>query len=98
MSGGALNYVYSLVSTAADDIRHRSRRPDHLAFADHLDLISKALHDVEWVLSSDYGDEGDLESLAAVLTPEQRLSSALELAKAAHTDLGEVIKRYALTR
>jgi len=29
-----------------------------LAFADHLDKVAKALHDVEWTFSGDYGPDG----------------------------------------
>jgi hypothetical protein len=55
MSGGSLNYLYTTVEEAAMTIRQRSRQdPWFLAFADHLNLVAKALHDVEWALSFDY--------------------------------------------
>lgn len=67
MSGGSLDYVYSRVHEAAGEIRARSQKRRHLAFADHLDLVARALHDVEWVLSCDYGEDGDKDAIKAVI-------------------------------
>ena len=67
MSGGSLEYVCYKVENAADEIRSRAETLSLKAFADHLDLVAKALHDVEWVFSGDYGDGDDEESIRAVL-------------------------------
>lgn len=61
MSGGSMDYVYARVSEAADNIRERGDSTTlHKAFAEHLYLVAKALHDLEWEQSGDYG-EGDAD-------------------------------------
>jgi len=77
MSGGSLEYVYYKVTEAADSIRDR-REPLYQAFAKHLDLVSRALHDVEWVLSGDYGAGDDVEAVRKVLAPGAELAAAIE--------------------
>lgn len=57
MSGGSLEYSYFKVGEIADLIRKQSRNKLHIAFAAHLDLVSKALHDLEWALSGDRSPE-----------------------------------------
>lgn len=60
MSGGSYNYAYMGIEQTACEVRIRAEgNPLRLAFAAHLDLVAKALHDLEWVDSSDYahGDE-----------------------------------------
>lgn len=73
MSGGSMNYLYRRVEDAADNIETgrdydlyddytpRPVDPKRLAFAAHLRLVAKALHDIEWVDSGDCvpGDEHD---------------------------------------
>ena len=67
MSGGSLDYVYSRVDMAADEIRSNCPGSLHQAFADHLAKVSKALHDIEWVLSDDYGAGDDEKAIREVL-------------------------------
>ena len=67
MSGGSLDYVYSRVEMAADEIRSNCPGSLHQAFADHLAKVSKALHDIEWVLSDDYGAGDDEKAIREVL-------------------------------
>lgn len=80
MSGGSLNYISSRVEDAANEIRSRlfyigncERRARYTAFAQHVELVAKALHDVEWVLSCDYGEEGADDAIAAVIDTKKRL-------------------------
>lgn len=54
MSGGSYNYVYRRI----EDIEIYCTTPQRKAFADHLKKVAKAMHDIEWVDSMDYG-EGD---------------------------------------
>lgn len=58
MSGGSLNYLSSRIEREA--VFHTDT-PERKAFAKHLELVCKALHDIEWVDSCDYGpgDEND---------------------------------------
>lgn len=51
MSGGSMNYLYSKVLHNAD---FPCDTPEREAFAKHLTLVAQALHDIEWVDSSDY--------------------------------------------
>lgn len=67
MSGGSLDYVYMRLNEAAGEIRARSQKRRHLAFADHLDLVAEALHDIEWSFSGDYGPDDDKSAIKAVL-------------------------------
>ena len=67
MSGGSLNYVYSQVEYAASEIAIRATCLEHKAFAKHLLLVAKALHDVEWVLSGDFGLGDEKAAIQAVL-------------------------------
>lgn len=59
MSGGSLDYACDKVRDAAEAVRRRAETPLHRAFAKHLEKVSDALHDLEWVLSGDKceGDE-----------------------------------------
>ena len=72
MSGGSLEYVHWKVEEAACSIRSRASDSGCnvsmlLAFADHLDKVAKALHDVEWTFSGDYGNDGFELSVSAVI-------------------------------
>jgi len=84
MSGGSLDYVYSKVEDAARAVRGLS--PLHRAFAEHLMLVAKALHDCEWVISCDYGTGDDEAAIRKVIAPGAD-------AKAAADTLREEIER-----
>lgn len=91
MSGGSLDYAYRHVEEAAQTILERAELPAHKAFAKHLVKVAKALHDLEWVWSGDCSD-GDIESIMAVITPNDVLVSAIEEAKKARDGLDYAIK------
>ena len=65
MSGGSLDYVYNKVHDAVEQIRSRSCRPLHVAFADHLNLVAIALQDLEWEFSCDTSP-GDADAAIAM--------------------------------
>jgi len=52
-----MEYLYQRVR----DVLFDTSTPERKAFAKHLQLVAKALHDIEWVDSGDYGlgDEND---------------------------------------
>ena len=83
MSGGSLDYVYRKVEQAACDVLARADRPEHRAFAEHLMKVSKALHDLEWVWSCDYGRGDELEAINAVISPADTLQQAMKEAETA---------------
>jgi len=67
MSGGSLDYIYHKVEDVASQLQNKDNTPLQRAFAEHLFKVAKALHDVEWVLSGDYGNGADEKSIKAVL-------------------------------
>lgn len=66
MSGGSWDYVYGKVQDAAESLQ---QSPDALrrAFGNHLILCAKAMHDIEWVDSCDYGKGQERPAIEAVL-------------------------------
>jgi len=80
MSGGSMNYLFSRLENDADFSEHTSERK---AFAKHLKLVAKALHDIEWVDSSDYGPGDEVAAIRACLHPAVLLETALENAREA---------------
>lgn len=66
MSGGSMSYMYNDVEDVAKDLEHSSE-PLRRALGKHLFLVAKALHDIEWVDSGDYGKGDEYESIKSVL-------------------------------
>jgi hypothetical protein len=66
MSGGSYGYAFHHVEDVADRLRE-SEDPLRRAFAKHLDLVARAMHDVEWVDSHDYGPGDDENALRGAL-------------------------------
>lgn len=83
MSGGSLDYVYSRVASAAAEISSRATTTQQRAFAAHLVKVSKALHDLEWLYSFDYGPGDEVEAIDACLAPGLVLDQAIAEAKQA---------------
>lgn len=67
MSGDALNYAYFQVQEVAEDIFERSKTTLQTEFGYHLLKVAKALRDLEWVYSGDYGDGDEVKSINKVL-------------------------------
>lgn len=63
MSGGSMNYLYSKIEYA----EFPTDTPEREAFAKHLKFVAKALHDIEWVDSADYGPGDENEAIRACL-------------------------------
>jgi hypothetical protein len=66
MSGGRYDYAYQKVEDMAEQLAE-SKSPLRRAFAKHLMLVSKAMHDVEWVDSGDYGEGDDAKAIELAL-------------------------------
>lgn len=64
MSGGSYDYIYSRI----EDIRIQGQDTDprRAAFQKLLHLVAKAMHDIEWVDSCDYGPGDDHKAIDAV--------------------------------
>jgi len=93
MSGGSLDYAYQKVEDAAEAIESRSKKLIHRAFANHLRKVAKALHDIEWVLSADYSDGDDQESIMMCLSPGQLLQEAIDSGLTAIAEINSEIER-----
>lgn len=89
MSGGSMQYLYTSVEYARFDTHTTERR----AFKKHLELVAKALHDIEWVDSGDYSEGDENDSIRACLSDTKLLESAIEHAKEALEELRAELKR-----
>lgn len=89
MSGGSMENLYQRVL----DAEFLQDTVERKAFAKHLKLISKALHDIEWVDSGDYGEGEENEAIRACLEPAVILEAAIEQAHAAAKDLKAELER-----
>lgn len=67
MSGGSYDYAYSKVEDMADSLNSKEHSALRRAFAKHLKLVAKAMHDIEWVDSSDYAKGDEAAAINAVL-------------------------------
>ena len=90
MSGGSMNYLYL---TLERDAEFRLTTPERKAFAKHLVKVAKALHDIEWVDSSDYSPGDESESIRACLAPGMALEAAIDSAHEAAKELREELER-----
>jgi len=95
MSGGSLDYVYVTVEEAANEI-NKSKNRERRVFAKLLFKVSKALHDIEWVDSGDYGEGEEIESMKAcyVNEKEETIKFMLEEAKALKKELEEILNTH----
>ena len=90
MSGGSMNYIYSKLEYEAT---FTADTPERRAFAKHLKLVVKALHDIEWVDSGDYGPGDETAAIRACLGDARILQATLEMAKEAVATLQAEIDR-----
>jgi hypothetical protein len=78
----------------ADSLRHGSRAtPERIAFADLLERVAKAMHDIEWVDSCDYGEGDELPAINACITPADVLVAATERAEKALAELQTALNK-----
>jgi len=78
MSGGSWDYVCYKIEEAAERLRE-SKDPLRRALGDHMNLIAKAMHDIEWVDSGDYGKDGDREAIQAIFGQDWHKVEMVEL-------------------
>lgn len=89
MSGGSMDYFYCKLN----DVRFDTSTTLRKAFSTHLKLVSKALHDIEWVDSGDYAPGDEEKAIRECLTKGATLKEAVSMAKDALIALQEEIKR-----
>ncbi len=85
-----MNYLYSKLEY---DANFKEDTPERRAFAKHLKLVAKALHDIEWVDSGDYGPGDDADAIRACLSDGATLEAAIEAAHEAHKTLRAELER-----
>lgn len=66
MSGGSYNYVFTRIEDI--EIRYADTDPRRASFQKVLKLVAKAMHDIEWVDSGDYGKGDEHEAIEAVFS------------------------------
>ncbi len=95
MSGGSMNYLYSRIEANAVFEQNTNERR---AFAKHLELVCKALHDIEWVDSCDTSPGDENEAIRACLASDAVLRAAIDHAVEARDNLSAEIDRAASVR
>lgn len=70
MSGGSYDYIYFKIEELAQQFLEQDD-PLRKQLGEHLKLVAKALHDIEWVDSGDYGIGDDVAAIKAVLSPSE---------------------------
>ena len=66
MSGGSWDYVFHNFEDVAERLL-TEQSPARRALGNQVALIAKALHDIEWVDSGDYGRDDDEKAIQAAL-------------------------------
>lgn len=84
-----MDYLYSRI----EDARFSTCSIERKAFAAHLKLVAKALHDIEWVDSADFGEGDENAAIRACLHPSQILEVVIENAILARTMLSSEIEK-----
>lgn len=84
-----MNYLYSRIES---DLTFRMDTPNRKAFYDHMQKVVKALHDIEWVDSSDYGPGDEDAAIMACISPADVLVRAIEDANMARYALEAALK------
>jgi hypothetical protein len=100
MSGGSYDYLFGRIQDAATQVERTRPTPLRRAFAEHLRLVAKAMHAVEWVDSCDYGSGDEDEVIRAVLgdsAASKELAVLIEDARNARDALSAAIAKGAET-
>jgi hypothetical protein len=93
MSGGSMDYLTYKVDEVASDLQNKNNTPLQRAFGKHLEKVAKALHDVEWVWSGDYGTGGDEEAIKDVLG-DVKSEKALDILKSDALELIDQLSKF----
>ena len=90
LSGGSMDYLYAKVESA----EFLENTPERVAFRKHLNLVAKALKDIEWVDSGDRKRGDDTDAIMACITKSEVLQSERERLEAAIKEAKELLERY----
>lgn len=91
MSGGSWDYLCYKIDDAADRLSD-SKDTTRKAFAKHLYLVAKALHDIEWVDSDDMSKGDEYKAIRKVISREDELAAVLEDAKDIYEKLDKLLE------
>ncbi len=93
MSGGSYDYAYYKVDEFASALRTEGPQGAlREAFRQHLRLVSKAMHAVEWVDSCDWAEGGEVEDIKAVLKEGAELEVCISRAQDVLDELSSAIQ------
>lgn len=97
MSGGSYDYAYRSFEDLAERVEARAvGQPNEalrLALADHLRKLAKALHDLEWVDSCDYGAGREDATIREIISPQDEIGAAVRRAEVVAENLAKTIER-----
>ena len=92
MSGGSMDYLFTKVDDVVIDLL-ADQRPLRRAFGAHLQLVAKALHDIEWVDSCDYGRGDEDEAIRRCLDGGAELRETIRSAERVMDELVQALER-----
>ena len=87
MSGGSMNYLYSLVEGAEFKLNTIER----LAFKAHLERVAKALKAIEWVDSGDCSAGSENAAILECISSTDCLAAAISQAEKSKVELSKCI-------
>ena len=90
MSGGSMDCLYAKVEWA----EFIDNTPERVAFRKHLNLVAKALKDIEWVDSGDLIRGDDSEAIMACITKAEVLEATRERLEEAIKEAQGVLEKY----
>ena len=93
MSGGSWNYCHEQIENIAKDLLNH-KDPLRKALGRKMELIAKALHDIEWVDSGDYDPGREIEAIKKALGDYKLpvLAELVEEAKEIKTQIEDFLK------
>jgi len=98
MSGGSYDYAFRYVDDMADRLSSKTQTPLRRAFAAHMKLVAKAMHDIEWEDRCDGADDvGSMREAMGQACDSAELSVLIEDAIAARDALVVAIGKASLT-
>lgn len=89
MSGGSMDYLHEKVSSASFEKDTPLRR----AFFNHLQLVAKALYDIEWVDSGNCPRGSEDDAIRSCISPTDVLSTVTKEAQDALEALREELQK-----
>lgn len=92
MSGGSYDYVFRFIHDMSGDHRLIGGSPLRRAFAKHLELVAKAMHDVEWVDSCDNSPGFEDAAIKAVLGEGAELKELIVMGEEVRNSLDSALK------